>query len=108
VTQAQQVKIAPARAIACGQWDSFALLKDGTVLSWGNNGTGQLGDGGKGDRVTPGAVKDLSGVALLSGGGWHALTQKTDGSLWSWGNNSNGQLGDNSLETRTAPVEVKG
>ena len=32
-------------AISAGQEAAYALLKDGTVMSWGGNGKGQLGQG---------------------------------------------------------------
>ena len=39
----------------------FALRRDGSVLSWGSNGFGQLGDGsGESNRGTPAPVSNLS------------------------------------------------
>jgi alpha-tubulin suppressor-like RCC1 family protein len=42
-----------AVAIAAGFDDSFAVLADGTVWSWGGNTDGQLGDGSRSPRTTP-------------------------------------------------------
>ncbi|MEU4061672.1 hypothetical protein AB0F25_04425 [Streptomyces wedmorensis] len=39
--------------VAAGDGHSIALLEDGTVLGWGNNASGQLGDSTKTDRATP-------------------------------------------------------
>ena len=36
-----------ARALAAGVYHSLALLQDGTVMAWGEDGVGQLGDGKK-------------------------------------------------------------
>ena len=41
----QVTAVAGASAIAAGTSHSLALRADGTVLAWGSNGQGQLGDG---------------------------------------------------------------
>ena len=49
-------------AIAAGGYDSLALLNNGTVVAWGNNGVGQT-------NVPPG----LSNVMAIAAGGFHSL-----------------------------------
>ena len=44
--------------ISTGIMHVLALMKDGTVWSWGGNAYGQLGDGTKGNMKTPTQVKD--------------------------------------------------
>ena len=44
-------------AIALGKAHTCALAKDGSVLCWGQNGHGEIGDGSKTDRATPTPVK---------------------------------------------------
>jgi alpha-tubulin suppressor-like RCC1 family protein len=95
------------KSVACGNWHSLALKNDGTVIAWGNNGTGQLGDGTNNSRGEATPVKELSGVVALAAGNWHNLALKEDGTIWAWGNNSTGQLGDGTTETRTTPVAIK-
>ena len=48
-------------AIAGGGTHSLALLSDGTVMAWGRNGSGQLGNGTTTDSHVPVAVSGLSG-----------------------------------------------
>jgi alpha-tubulin suppressor-like RCC1 family protein/subtilisin family serine protease len=96
-------------AIAAGGIHSLALKPDGTVLAWGDNHQGQLGDGG----LTPYApvaqgVPGLSGVAAVAAGSSHSLALKTSGVVWAWGANSAGQLGDGTNTTRFKPVKVPG
>ena len=91
-------------AIAAGATFALALKRDGTVLAWGNNASGQLGDGTAPlDHVTPVAVVGLDGrqpIKAIAAGGSHSLATRADGSTMAWGNNSSGQLGDN-----TAPAD---
>jgi alpha-tubulin suppressor-like RCC1 family protein len=92
---------AELKAIAGGANHSLALKNDGTVLAWGLNQDGELGDGTNTDSSTPVEVKDpndpsgyLSGVKALTAGSSHSLALKDDGTIWAWGNNWFGQLGD--------------
>ena len=78
----------------------MALEADGTVLSWGFNGQGQLGTGAPGPAsakpvpVTgPTGSGRLGGIAAISGGGEHNLAIDTKGGVWSWGDNTFAELG---------------
>jgi len=62
-----------AIAIAIGAYHSLALLEDGSVRAWGNNGFGQLGVGDTTDRHTPVAVTDLTTVTAIAAGHQHSL-----------------------------------
>jgi len=99
-------------AIASGDNFCAALKSDGTVWTWGVNGSGQLGIGNTTTQKFAVQVK-LSGGAALSGiiniacGATHALAVKNDNTAWSWGANTNGQLGNGSTTQATNPVQVK-
>ena len=100
-------------AIAVGATSAYALKSDGTVLAWGNNSNGNLGDGTTTQRLTPVQVSGLgpgSGVvAIVSGtNSNHALALKSDGSVVAWGSNFGGQLGDGTTSQRTSPTAVSG
>ena len=104
---------AELKAIAGGANHSLALKNDGTVLAWGLNQDGQLGDGTNTDSSTPVEVKDpndpsgyLSGVKALAAGSSHSLALKDDGTVWAWGTNESGQLGDGTNANSTQPVKV--
>jgi RHS repeat-associated protein len=96
-------------ALAAGYEHSLALKADGTLLAWGDNVAGQIGDGAAGDsddRDTPVAVANLAGVRAISAGWHHSLAIDGNGTLWAWGRNSNGQLGDGTLAHRYVPTQI--
>jgi len=86
-------------AIAGGGFHSLALRSDGTVWAWGENDTGELGDGSATNRATPVQVSGLTGVAAIAAGTHHSLALKSDGTVRAWGYNFYGQLGDGSART---------
>ncbi|MDQ3988057.1 MAG: RCC1 domain-containing protein [Actinomycetota bacterium] len=50
-----------------------AAVAPGTVLAWGANDAGQLGDGMTNTSSTPVWVRNLTGVIWVSGGAQHCL-----------------------------------
>jgi alpha-tubulin suppressor-like RCC1 family protein len=95
-------------AIAAGACSAYAVLRDGTVWSWGEGNNGQLGDGSDTSSDVPVQVSGLSDVVQVAGGGAMAYALERNGSLWSWGDNEYGQLGDGSLLGRDHPGQVLG
>ncbi len=100
--------------IAGGVVHSVAKKSNGTVWTWGFNGTGELGDATNIDRNTPVQVKGVGGagfltnVVLVDAKGNHNLALKSNGSVCSWGYNFYGQLGDGTNTNRNTPVQVSG
>ena len=100
-------------AITAGDTFSLALKSDGSVLAWGNNASGQLGDGSApADHSSPVAVGALgigSGVARIVGGGTHSIALTADGRVYAWGNNASGQVGDGSAPAdQHVPILIGG
>jgi alpha-tubulin suppressor-like RCC1 family protein len=100
------------RALGAGDGFSVALEADGSVLAWGNNQSGQLGDGNAPmDHATAAPVHGLgkgSGAIDIEVGNSQTLVRKSDGSVWAWGNGTSGELGDGKNDKRSAPVQVVG
>ncbi|GII27971.1 RCC1 domain-containing protein [Planotetraspora mira] len=101
------------KAIAGGGVHALALLNTNTVRAWGNNGSGQLGNGVAGpDSPTPvtvlgvGGVGVLSDVALIAAGGLHTIAYQINGPVNTWGSNLLGQLGDGSTTSRNTPIGI--
>jgi alpha-tubulin suppressor-like RCC1 family protein len=97
---------ANTRRVAAGSDFAVALLSDGTVLSWGANHSGQLGDGTTRSRPRPVPVPGLSGIVQVSAGDWHVLAMDVDGNVWAWGDNARGQVGDGTTTGRSSPVKL--
>ena len=90
---------------------SLALCLDGTVVAWGNNNHGQLGDGTTLNRSAPvpvtrsGALAGKFVIAIGTGAN-HSLALCSDGTLVSWGRNHKGQLGNGSFASSSVAVVV--
>ena len=95
-------------AIAAGDGHSLALLSNGTVMAWGLNSSGQLGDGTTENSDVPVAVSGLSGVIGISAGSGQSLALLSNGTVMAWGANEWGQLGDGTTKDRHKPVAVSG
>jgi alpha-tubulin suppressor-like RCC1 family protein len=82
-----------ATAIATGDRHSCAILGDQSLVCWGNNDSGQLGDGTTSSRNTPvGAA--IGKVTAVSAGGGETCAVDGAGALWCWGANDSGQIGN--------------
>lgn len=84
---------------------SFAIKTDGTLWAWGENSSGQLGNGVQGGFFYPIQIGTDTDWEFISSG-VSTLARKTDGTLWGWGANIYGQLnlGETSLELN--PVQI--
>lgn len=100
-------------AIALGGWHTCALTDRGSVLCWGRNTYGQLGDGEWGVLDTvPIGVESLPGcgVATIAAGESHTCAITNGGVIKCWGRNQHGQIGNgsNTGKLEAAPSSVVG
>ena len=109
--------------VAMGELASYALLEDGTVVAWGPNAEGQLGNGPLGANgelgrypkpsVTPVRVTGLNDVIQIAAGARHAVALRQDGTVWAWGSRDDGAIGDGPPKTlrpvpAIGPTQVSG
>jgi alpha-tubulin suppressor-like RCC1 family protein len=99
--------------ISGGGIHSLALEAGGTVLSWGDNYSSQLGPREGSDTAVPSRIVGLTDVTAISAGGTHSVALRRDGTVWTWGHNYQGQLGDGTrsaayYQGRLVPQAVAG
>jgi alpha-tubulin suppressor-like RCC1 family protein len=87
--------VAVAPQIAGGNGFSFVLKTNGTVASWGDQGSGQLGTNviSASSQRVPQTVMNLSNARRVAAGELHAVALRADGTVVAWGSNADGQLG---------------
>ena len=95
------------QAIAAGGFHSLALLGNGTVVAWGYNTDGQLGNGTTTTSNVPVPVPLLTGVVAIAAGYQHSLALLSNGTVVAWGDNFYGQLGNGGTANSSMPVMVK-
>jgi hypothetical protein len=95
-------------AISAKGDSSFALLKNGTLMAWGENPSGELGDGNTENTDVPVPVPGLSEVTAISAGTKFALALLKTGTVMAWGHNKKGELGDGNTIDSLVPVQVHG
>jgi alpha-tubulin suppressor-like RCC1 family protein len=89
-----------------GSDHSCALLLNGSVVCWGSNRSGQLGNGSTTASSSPVVVQGISGATALSAMSVATCALVGSGVLC-WGDNENGELGNGSTaDHSTTPVSV--
>ena len=82
---------------------------DRRAYCWGNNASGQLGDGTLTTRISPVLVQGGLQFRQVSAGRSHTCGVTTSNQVFCWGSNQYGQIGDNSTAySRLTPRLVAG
>ena len=90
------------KSITCGNGHTAILTTHGTVLTFGNNSFGQLGNGTSGGQTNPPAMVlsdedstyNGSNCQAIACGHYHTAILTTHGTVLTFGYNSYGQLGN--------------
>lgn len=109
-----------ARKVSGGSKHALALLEGGTVVAWGGNGAGELGDGTTEPSGLPVGVCEvgyagpvpcppghlLTGVTDVAAGGGFSVATLASGTVVAWGEIAFAQLGDDTTKQSDVPVVV--
>ncbi|MDN5923903.1 MAG: hypothetical protein L0H70_02760 [Xanthomonadales bacterium] len=101
----------PVVGVTTGENHTCALHDTGSathVSCWGQNSSGQLGDGGVSSRWQPVAVSGVGDTAMLAAGSKHSCALAASGKIQCWGSNASGQLGDGTGADSLQAVWVQG
>ncbi len=95
-------------ALSAGYASTCAITENGALKCWGDNSSGQLGDGSTVNRTTPTDVVGMaSGVLAVANGSLHTCAIVTGGAVKCWGAAFFGlTLGDESQTDRAVPGDV--
>jgi alpha-tubulin suppressor-like RCC1 family protein len=103
------IGLTDAVAITAGDADTCAIKANASVVCWGNNNSGQLGDGTTATNVAPTAVTGLTDAVAINAGDVHVCVLKASGAVVCWGDNRKGQIGDGTTgNIRTTTVVISG
>ena len=95
------------RELSSGVSFTLAIRSDGTLWSWGSNGSGgPLGDNTTADKSSPVQIGTDATWSQVAGGQNTSFAIKTNGTLWSWGTGTGGVLGDSTVISRSSPVQI--
>lgn len=98
-------------AVSAGIFHSLAVRADGSVLAWGSNQNGELGDGTTDHRIVAAPVMDgtgaaLAGIRAVSAGESASYALRSDGGVVAWGSGILGKLGGGSNSRSPFPARV--
>lgn len=93
---------------AGGQGFGLGLTRTGEVYAWGDNASGQLGNGSTTESLLPVKVEIPEGkkVVQISAGDATGYAVTEDGLVYAWGKNDKGQLGNGNTTNALSPVLV--
>ncbi|OJF11032.1 hypothetical protein [Couchioplanes caeruleus] len=101
-----RIASAGTAAVAAGGAHSCMITSLGDVYCWGNDSSGQLGDGARRHGFAE-PVKALRNAVRADAGRAHTCAIDTGGTAYCWGDDSAGQLGDGAHTDRDAPHPVE-
>ncbi len=95
-------------SVSAGSRHTCGLTPSGAGYCWGDNSSGQLGDGTITSTATPAIVSGGLNFATVSAGEKHTCGVTANGVVYCWGDNRSGQLGNGTTTSSAIPTVVAG
>ena len=102
-----EIQIVDAVSVAAGDKHSVAALSDGSVLIWGDNTFGQLGNDIEVSSHLPAYISGLDNVLEVVAGDDFSVARMQDNTLLAWGDNTNGQLGNGQVDNGSVQINFE-
>ena len=93
-------------SVTAGGSHSCAVKTTGALFCWGDDGSGQLGNGAPGTQQSP--MQESTAAtnwASVAAGFDFTCAVKTTGTLWCWGADGSGQLGNGASGMQQSPMQ---
>ena len=94
--------------VSAGDGHTCGVTPTGSAYCWGDNSSGQLGNGATANSATPVLVSGAITFATVSAGASHTCGVTTSSVAYCWGSNSSGQIGNGATANGTTPAPVSG
>ncbi len=94
------------RSVASNRYHNCAVTDEGSVYCWGDNASGQLGDGTSVNRDAPVHVQIPGAVVGTTVGFEHSCAWTDDGRGYCWGRGWNGELGYGGYDASLTPIQI--
>lgn len=96
-------------SVFAGCYHTLVLFSKGSILAWGDDTYGQLGNGSTTSSDTPVSVHMSAGahVRAISAACYQSYAVTAAGQVLAWGYNGDGELGDGLLADADLPVIVR-
>ncbi|CAH1796720.1 unnamed protein product [Owenia fusiformis] len=110
-------KLAPSfvgvEQMEAGQYCSFTITSDGSVMACGKGSYGRLGLGDSNNQTLPkkinfGINAPIKKLSSSKGSDGHTLALTTEGEIYSWGDGDYGKLGHGNSSTQKYPKLIQG
>ena len=93
--------------VTAGGNHTCALTRAGDAICWGENASGQLGDGSFNNRSYPQQyVNAIDSWRYIAAGYYHTCGIFSNGGVACWGDDSHGQLGDGMTLNEDSPFDT--
>lgn len=83
-------------------------ISAGTAYCWGDNGSGELGNGTMVAAAAPTRISSTLQFTQVGTGAFHSCALAADGTAWCWGRGTFGALGNGGVTGSATPVQVAG